>query len=296
MLIEQAFHNLPEILLGSGYAKQDYQKGFEASIVAAFSLAVLQELNGRNATNPISYLMAEKRYPDVDAKIRADLYVNLSRLFTGSESYANFGFRFCNWIEAKYFRRTGGTPPNTQNLGSIVADLFRLVVLLPKEEHERAGRYFLHIYRGDPLKQKLIKAERDDQAKTKREWVTKLLSAGDHVIDDIELAKEVPWKSFFTHLGAGFDTATCKLVITNYKLIPAHGEKEDSYTLVLTRIDSAVFKFKGKTLTITADRKVVCDPADKLEELRKEVAGTLKPKKQRKPRAKKAAKKAASAP
>ena len=143
MLIEQAFHNLPEILLGSGYATQEYQNGFEASIVAAFSLAVLQELNGRNASNPISCLMAEKRYRDLDEKIRADLYVNLSRLFTGSEAYANFGFRFCNWIEAKYFRKTRGTPPNTQNLGSIVADLFRLVVLLPAEEHGRAGRYFL---------------------------------------------------------------------------------------------------------------------------------------------------------
>ena len=286
MLIEQAFHNLPEILLGSGYANQEYQKGFEASIVAAFSLALLQELNGRNAANPISYLMAEKRYPGVDEKIRADLYVNLSRLFTGSESYANFGFRFCNWIEAKYFRKTGGTPPNTQNLGSIVADIFRLVVLLPKDEHERAGRYFLHVYRGDPFSEKLISNERQD--KTQREWVTKLLSAGEQVIDDIELAKEIKWKSFFTHLGTGFDAATCKLGITNYKLIPAHGEKEDSYTLVLTRIDSATFKFKEKTLTLTSDRKVLCDPPDKLEELRKEVASTLKPKKPRKPRSKKA--------
>lgn len=47
MLIEQTFHNLPEILLGAGYSRQEYSQGFEASIVSAFSLAILQELNGK---------------------------------------------------------------------------------------------------------------------------------------------------------------------------------------------------------------------------------------------------------
>jgi hypothetical protein len=39
MLIENAFHYLPEILCGSNYAVQEY----EAGIVNAVSLAVLQE-------------------------------------------------------------------------------------------------------------------------------------------------------------------------------------------------------------------------------------------------------------
>lgn len=306
MLIEQAFHNLPEILVGSGYAKQDYQKGFEASIVGAFSLAVLQELNGRNAPNPISFLIAEKRYPDIEQNLRADLFVNLSRLFTGSEEYADFGFRFSNWVEAKYFRRTGGTPPATSNLGSIVADLLRLIVLIPKEEHNRAGRYFLHVYRGDPLRQKLINDVRNDN--TKREWVTKLLEAGDHEIDDLELAKERSWPSFFLHLGKDFVSATCKLSITNYRIAPPLKNSDDSYTLILTRINSAKFVFCGTSLTLNSDRTVtvapVVDvpatdspkpPGPAIDDFRKLVANSMKPKKPRQKRTKNAVKKADSA-
>lgn len=292
MLIEQAFHNLPEILVGSGYAAKEYQKGFEASIVGAFSLAVLQELNGRNAPNPISFLMAEKRYPAIDSNLRADLHVNLSRLFTGSIDYADFGFRFSNWIEAKYFRRTGGTPPNTSNMGSIVADLLRLIVMVPKEDHNRAGRYFLHVYRGDPLAQKLLKVERDD--KTKRIWIEKLLASGDQEIKDLDLDKEKPWPSFFKHLGLALDTAKCSMTITNYRLVPPHKTNDPSYTLILTRINSAVFTFNGTTLSLNQDRTVTCTPTNKLSDFRKEVASAMKPKKPRKQRARKAASKAAT--
>jgi hypothetical protein len=319
MLIEQAFHNLPEILVGSGYAKQDYQKGFEASIVGAFSLAVLQELNGRNAPNPISFLFAEKRYPDIEPNLRADLFVNLSRLFTGSEDYADFGFRFSNWIEAKYFRKTGGTPPITSNLGLIVADLLRLIVLVPKEDHGRAGRYFLHVYKGDPLKMKLIKVQRDDG--TKREWVEKLLAAGDHEIKDLELSKEQAWPSFFKHLGTAFDSATCELAVTNYRIVPPHKTDDPSYTLILTRINSAKLVFNGTSMTLNADRTVVVAPvvaalvaaahvaaapadaaaaaaaaAKVVNDFRRMVADTMKPKKPRKKRAKKAANNAAPTP
>ena len=307
MLIEQAFHNLHEILVGSGYANQDYQKGFEASIVGAFSLAVLQELNGRNAPNPISFLVAEKRYPDIEPNLRADLFVNLSRLFTGSEEYADFGFRFNNWVEAKNFRRTGGTPPVTPNLGSIVADILRLIVLVPKEDHGRAGRYFLHVYRGDPLQQKLINDEREDG--TKREWVTKLLAAGDHEIADLELAKEKEWPSFFQHLGKAFDSATCQLSITNYRIVPAHTKNNPSYTLILTRINSAKFVFSGTSMILNSDRTVAIGPVaaapviaapvapvNAVEAFRRLVANAMKPKKPRKKRAKKAANNAAPNP
>jgi hypothetical protein len=303
MLIEQAFHNLPEILVGSGYAKQDYQKGFEASIVGAFSLAVLQELNGRNAPNPISFLVAEKRYPGIEPNLRADLFVNLSRLFTGSEEYADFGFRFCNWLEAKYFRRTGGTPPVTPNLGSIVADILRLTVLVPQEDHARAGRYFLHVYRGDPIQEKLINDTREDGSK--RDWVTKLLAAGDHEIADLELAKEKQWPSFFQHLGKPFDSATCQLSVTNYRIVPPHKKNDPSYTLILTRINSAKFVFNGTSWTINSDRTVSVvavpvaavaapsTPQNSIDDFRKLVANTMKPKKPRKKREKKAANNAA---
>src|SRR5690349_8085630 len=154
MLIEQAFFNLPEILVGSGYAKQHY----EAGVVSALSLAILQELNGRNASNPISNLVAERRFSDEIERLRVDLHVRLDRLYSGSKDYSEFGFRHSNWIEAKFFRLGKGNPPSTQNLGAVVADIFRLVALVPIEKVNEntnltiTGRYFLHAYRGDPLK------------------------------------------------------------------------------------------------------------------------------------------------
>lgn len=308
MLIEQAFHNLPEILVGSGYARQDYKQGFEASIVAAFSLAILQELNGRNAPNPISFLVAEKRYFELgddtttvaalnvggvgvgdavnadDAldtkkdKLRADLYVNLADLFSGSADYSDFGFRFSNWVEAKYWKDTSKNPPSTQNLGKIVADLFRLVALVPHEPAKSGGtltgRYFLHVYRGDPLR--LINPNREDGSK--RKWVAKLLESGEQKIPSFDLAIEKAWPSFFDHLGVISDTATCSLKITNYKIVPPHKPKDDIYTLVLTRIDAATFSLNGRTLKLTADRGFEFSGPGKFDDLRSDVAKALKQK------------------
>ncbi len=54
MIIEQAFVALPELLLGNHYAHHDY----EAGTVGVLSMAILQELNGRNVTHPIQHLQA----------------------------------------------------------------------------------------------------------------------------------------------------------------------------------------------------------------------------------------------
>ena len=59
---------LPEFLTGTPF--QRYQ--FEGTVVTAFAMAVLQELNSRNVQNPISLLRSEVEYP-VDRAKRADL-------------------------------------------------------------------------------------------------------------------------------------------------------------------------------------------------------------------------------
>lgn len=284
MLIEQAFHNLPEILLGAGYARQEYAQGFEASIVGAFSLAILQELNGRNASNPISYFMAEKRYPALAENVRADLHIDLSRLLSGSEAYSHFGFRFSNWIEAKYFRVTNGNPPNTQNLGAIVADLVRLIGLVPREEatggKTRTGRYFLHVYQGDPFEKKHVISTRAD--KTERDWIKKLTTPGVQVINDLELSSEKKWESFFKHIPKSLDTAVVALGITNYVLKPTTEPENDLYTMVLTRIDSAKITWMNMTIELKTDRTLKC--SCDVDEFRRSLSKALKPKKERKPR------------
>ncbi|MFW3572031.1 hypothetical protein [Kosakonia cowanii] len=274
MLIEQAFHNLPEILLGAGYSRQEYSQGFEASIVSAFSLAILQELNGRNAPNPISFLMAEKRYSELRRNIRADLHVNLSKLFTGSENYAKFGFRFSNWIEAKYFRKTKGSCPYTQNRGLVVADLIRLIGLIPREEKDgvtRTGRYFLHVYQGNPLSYLHSSVKTDPP---KRKWVEQILSHGYQSISDLELGKEK--QSFFTHFPKGLANANITLDVTNYKLNQLQDQDNSPYTLILTRIESAKIIWGDKILTLTEDRKLECN---EFEKFRNVLSEELKPQK-----------------
>ncbi|MAD54082.1 MAG: hypothetical protein CMF18_08425 [Idiomarinaceae bacterium] len=129
MLIEQAFHALPEVLVGSGYAKQEY----EASIVSAYSLALLGELNGRSVSNPMASMRVERKLFDSGyTNLRVDLNVSVSKVMTGSKALYQMRFRFENWIEAKFFR---GTPASTQNLGQIAADIIRLYARFPLKKY-----------------------------------------------------------------------------------------------------------------------------------------------------------------
>ena len=136
MLIEQAFHSLPEILLGRPYKQHDYEGG----LVSAFSMALLQEFNGRSVPNPIASLRAEERYSSrrligsngKPRYLRADLHVDLESVKVSSASLSSYGWRHSNWIEAKFFRRPrNGTVPKTTNAGLLFADLLRLVTLVP---------------------------------------------------------------------------------------------------------------------------------------------------------------------
>lgn len=290
MVIEQAFFNLPEIMVGSGYANQEY----EAGIVSAFSLAVLQELNGRNINNPISLLNAERKYArsggaiELNNKLRADLHVNLSKLNTGSQELSDFGFRFSNWIEAKYFRVNKGTPPSTQNLGAVVADLIRLVALVPLEPAKRrtgegdtdqiiTGRYFLHVYRGDPYKH--LNPNRKARSKEPRRWVEPLLSPGKKCILDFELDNDTG-RTFTKHLGTGFDKLKLSICITNFHIQPSVAIDNSHFTFILTRIESANIRFNNYKFILGPDRKYEISGKGSFDDFRREIANRLKPKKE----------------
>jgi hypothetical protein len=281
MLIEQAFYNLPEILVGSGYAHQEY----EAGIVSAFSLAILQELNGRNVPNPISFITAEKRFSKDIKKLRADLHVNLGNLFVGSKAYSDFGFRYSNWIEAKFFRRGKGVPPSTQNLGQVVADLVRLAVLVPLQRAKDkngndtnsliTGRYFLHVYYGEPFEH--LNPARKKQGVEKRKWVDPLFKDGKSEIEDFELEGETA--ALFSQLGKGLSTLKCSIKFTNIKITPIRDINQPYYTFVLSRIDEAKTLFNGRSFSFKSDRSFTCDPPGSFEDLQKDVASHIKPKK-----------------
>ncbi len=176
MIFENALGYLPEILAGSSY----YEKNYEASIVNAFSLAVLQALNARNVPNPLSVIDAERFYGDTEDNprhLRADLFVNISSMSVGSQELARFGWRYQNWLEAKFFRKIDGkaTINSTSAKIGLAADIVRLCTLAtpfvsysPKESKRYfpdkrgqnspdgkyqnlcTGRYLLHVYDRDP--------------------------------------------------------------------------------------------------------------------------------------------------
>lgn len=271
MLIEQAFYALPEVLVGSGYAKQEY----EASIVSAYSLALLGELNGRNVANPMTSIRAERKFFDAEyTNLRVDLNVSISKMMTGSKALSQMGFRFENWIEAKFFR---GKPASTQNLGQIAADIIRLSALVPletttDEKMLRNGRYLLHAYLGDPMI--FLAPRRKQRDAPDRAWVKALLSPGRHEIDSLELDNESD--TFYKFLGRPLRACEVSLSVTNFVIDPPPTTKQPYYTLVLTRIDASSVKFGGREFKFSSDRTYSIDPPKEFSQFRESIATALK--------------------
>jgi hypothetical protein len=150
MIIEQAFFNLPEVLVGTGYQKQDY----EAGIVSAMSLAILQALNGRNLDNPISAIRVEKRYPFDNTKnrkkyLRYDLDLDIGNLGILNSRMKKYGWRRHSNLECKFFRTAGNKKPANTTTNSILCllDVIRLCTLQTSKD---STRYFLHVYDRNP--------------------------------------------------------------------------------------------------------------------------------------------------
>lgn len=189
MILESAFNYLPEIFTAARHPEVDY----EGTLVGAFAMAVLQELNARNCPNPIGAIRQEVPYrktgfPVKDEEprsLRADLFVNLQPLRLGTLAFSDQGHRFFNWVEAKYFRelRPGGN--GTGNIASLCADIIRLVTLTPftspwctenpqkVPREDCSGRYMLHVYSGDPTAHLGLK-----QMKEHRNWAVGLITPG----------------------------------------------------------------------------------------------------------------------
>jgi len=229
MIIEQAFVALPELLLGNHYSVQDY----EAGIVGVLSMAILQELNGRNASHPIQHLQAERRY-DPESTRRADLYVNIRRLMVANRRLGNYGWRHHNWIEAKFYRNKSGVQRHATNKstyqGQLIADLIRLTCLVPLDlgNRDSNGRYFLHVYDDVP---KYYLAYED------RPWVQALHQAGRQNIVIDQLAVESDTAK--TQFGTGLQHLQIQATVTNMVNYPVAAEvNETHYWCVLTRFDA----------------------------------------------------------
>ncbi|HAS6043650.1 TPA: hypothetical protein I7115_09125 [Vibrio vulnificus] len=246
MIFEQAFMALPEFLTGTPFKR--YQ--FEGTIVTAYSMAVLQELNSRNVPNPISLLRSEVNYP-VDERKRADLHIDLGKLGLFNEELQSYGFYENNWLEAKFCRLGNAGKPVTSPLDStflLLKDLIRLCSLVPDNQLENdpsnSGRYLLHAYQGDPTQYFVFKRNQN-KARSERTWISQLLESGSKVIEVNDLRSEKT-ASFTKKVGRKAGMIKLKVNVTNFVHTPKP-YTDDVYHIVLTRIDDFEVKVGKRT-------------------------------------------------
>ena len=275
MILEQAFFHLPEILAGARYPRQRYEGG----IVSAYCLALLQTLNGRNISNPISCLQAERPFRtrgwdrgDSGAirYLRSDLHVRLDRLEVGSELLSAYGFRFSNWMEAKFFRKS--TSSKQQNTGHLLEDLIRLLALVPKkvvsEEDQRdiAGRYLLHVYESFTPNKYLSAKRQVGEGTELRKWLTPLISGGPAKCERIRLA-EYETDGILKQINEKLGDLEIEFEATTWRLGPTFdlGDHVRQYVCLLSRIDSFTVSRKKAELSVSADRSYLAKGAVQAE-------------------------------
>lgn len=273
MIVEQAFLQLPEILHGSGYQQQDY----EAGIVGALSLSVLQVLNGHNTANPITCLQHERLFrkggiysgAQSPRYLRADLYVNVGKLFVANKRLSQYGWRHNAWVEAKFLRNqtdngSKHSPNKTANVANFLADIIRLAILVPEINDETAqGRYFLHVYDSDP-KYYLTFGN--------RVWMKSLCQSGEHKISLQNLENE---PATVKRLLGEFPGLSVDLSVTNTVLKPLVTYNPPCYWMYLTRIDAIKVTLNRNTFEQRFDRSIEKSSPQALENIASEVASLL---------------------
>lgn len=273
MLIEQAFFHLPEILHGSGYQPQEYEYG----IVGAFSLALLQTLNGRNAPSPIGFLQHERRYRvggvytgvQDPRHLRADLYLDSSRLHIASRRLSQYGWRHRNWIEAKFMRGQAGdadkhSTNKTNYVAGHLADLVRLACLVPEDRADESttGRYFLHVYDAQP----------EFYLTYRRPWCRSICMVGVRSLSLATLETEVG--SVRSVLG-DLPNLTIDLRVTNFVIRPTDTSHLPCYWCILTRLDQIKITHGTHSMTISPDRTIQLNGSDDMDQIAAFVATTL---------------------
>ncbi|MEN6459763.1 MAG: hypothetical protein ABFC94_00130 [Syntrophomonas sp.] len=169
MIIEGALLKLPEILMGY----DDVDGLYEANIANLFAMAVIVELNARNIDNPLEKIQMEKRYSS-DKNIRCDMYLDFSKVILKNKLH-KFGNYQRNWLEFKYFGgldRNKGTETKSENAGSIIYDIYRLIKF--SDDSGEEGKYIVCCFNKHP--KKYLAFGRQDGSD--REWLREIIKPG----------------------------------------------------------------------------------------------------------------------
>jgi len=202
--------------------------------------------------------------------LRADLFLNISKLYVANRRLAQYGWRHHAWIEAKFLRgQTGrdGTESSsnkTIHVASLLADFIRLVTLVPEQGAESsAARYFLHVYDAHPDRYLTF---RD------RPWLKALTTAGRQKITVRDLDGEA--KTVKKILG---DLPGLSIVadLTNLSVIPIDSEHRPVYHCYLTRIDAFKCQLDQHEAELDTKRQVTGADNDALARIAAFVAENL---------------------
>ena len=107
MLIESAFAILPETVCGYGFQKVKR----EANATGTFSFSLLNALHAKNIVDPLQHIQMEKHYamktvalPPNGENRHCDIYLSYGGSKIGSKALANYGWRYRNYVEVKFFK------------------------------------------------------------------------------------------------------------------------------------------------------------------------------------------------
>ena len=288
MLIEQAFHALPEILCGSRYPGQDYEGG----VVIALTMAILQELNGRSVPNPLSCIKGEHLYQEGgfpqdgglrNRPLRADLRVDIGDLRVASERLGTqYGWRHQNWVEAK-FPRQGKITKSAATAG-LLGDLVRLATLVPEQPNRLSanGRYLLHVYNRPPLEILSMRRNKNKNGPGgTRQWVKDVSTSGRHEESDLGNVAFEP-DAILNGIGAQLGDLRIRLMMTNFSIEPTNPPDPPEpaasplYWCFLTRIDGIRCEYAGSGFRLSTNRQFTETRPGDFERIRSEVARYLK--------------------
>jgi hypothetical protein len=269
VLIESAFSMLPESVAGYGFQRVKR----EANAVGCFAFSLLNALHAKNILDPIQRIQLEQHYgthkdplPPAGNNRHCDIFLDYGGSKIGSSRLANYGWRYRNYVEAKFFRSYNRTPSgqdtNASNLSAeTVADIIRLIALLPEPQarlnqpHPKtsSARYFLCL--ADHLPSIFI-----------NKYLTDLYA----VFDDpkksmsigIDLTKGRASGAFSASVGSGFNCLSVQIEkATCFAHYPLDPNSPDSIWMLLMRIDSASIQMTNaqqtSSFTIRTDRSLI---------------------------------------
>lgn len=288
MLIESAFSILPETV--SGYGFQKIKR--EANVVGSFSFSLLNALHSKNVLDPIQRIQLEKHYatksvvlPTGGSNRHCDIFLDYGGSKIGTAALSNYGWRYQNFVEAKFLRsyartKSGQDTRSSANSAEIVADLFRLVALIPEPQiisgqqnpKTSSARYFLCLSDYPPqifVNQYLKTLHSVFQSPPKHGAVT------------VDLTSGKASNRFSERVGKGFNTLHLELThVTCFAHYPLNPSSPDSVWMLLLRIDAATIKWtnQGKSMSyeIRIDRSLTEGRAGDYAAIRNFIALNIK--------------------